>query len=93
MCVSLGLGYLSNCGYSPNMLDISPLNGGIVLGLSNTIGTIPGIISPVLTAAITGENPGPMEWHIVFAIPCVLFVLSSIYYLIYCKATLQKDLN
>ncbi len=30
-------------GYSPNIMDISPRYAGIILGISNTVATIPGI--------------------------------------------------
>lgn len=39
------------------MMDVSPNYAGIIMGISNTIATIPGIICPVLISYIIGEKP------------------------------------
>lgn len=39
------------------MMDVSPNYAGIIMGISNTIATIPGIICPVLTSYIIGAEP------------------------------------
>lgn len=42
---------------SVNPLDIAPQYASIILGISNTFGTIPGIISPILSGYIVSDNP------------------------------------
>lgn len=54
VCISLsvGLGALAMSGYLPNTIDIAPQFGSIILGISNTFATIPGLVSPVLSGFI-----------------------------------------
>lgn len=47
--LAVGLGALAWCGFSVNPLDIAPNYASIIFGIQNTIGTVPGIISPTLT--------------------------------------------
>jgi cyanate permease len=49
MVASVGLGGFAACGYGVNHLDISPKYAGILIALSNTIATIPGIVGVSLT--------------------------------------------
>lgn len=41
-----------NSGYGPCPLDIAPKFAGALIALSNTAGTIPGIISPSITGRV-----------------------------------------
>lgn len=66
-----GLNYSS---YGPNMLDIAPKYAGVIFGISNTFGTIPGIVGVYLTGWMLGEFH---SWPMVF-------ILASIVYLINC---------
>lgn len=50
--LSVGLGAFSMSGYFVNALDIAPQFSSIIIGLSNTFATLPGIVSPVLTGYI-----------------------------------------
>lgn len=54
VCISLsvGLGALAMSGYLPNTIDIAPQFGSIILGITNTFATIPGLVSPVLSGFI-----------------------------------------
>lgn len=54
VCVTLsvGLGAFSISGYLANPLDIAPQFASIIVGISNTFATLPGLISPVLTGYI-----------------------------------------
>lgn len=50
--LSVGLGAFSMSGYFVNALDIAPQFSSIIIGLSNTFATLPGLVSPVLTGYI-----------------------------------------
>ena len=52
----VALGALSICGYGVNHLDIAPQYASILMGISNTIATIPGIISPLIAGFIVTEQ-------------------------------------
>ena len=56
LSLALGLGGLTWAGFGVNHLDVAPKYAAILMGISNTVGTIPGIICPSLTGAIVVER-------------------------------------
>ena len=52
MSCALGGTGLTLAGFSPNMLDIAPRYAGVLMGISNTAGTVPGIIAPLVAKLI-----------------------------------------
>ncbi len=52
--LTLGLGAVatSAAGFLVNHLDIGPRYAGVLMGVTNTIGTIPGILAPAITGFI-----------------------------------------
>jgi len=49
LTVSMALSAFSFAGFASNHLDIAPRHAGIIFGISNTAGTLPGIIGVALT--------------------------------------------
>lgn len=49
MCGALGALGLTWAGYAPNHLEITPRHADIVVGITNTAGTLPGIIGVAVT--------------------------------------------
>lgn len=49
LTIAVGIGAFSLSGFAVNHLDIAPHYAQILFGITNTFGTIPGIISPNLT--------------------------------------------
>lgn len=68
--------------FSVNHVDIGPPHGSIILGISNTFGTIGGIFSPILTGLIT-TNQTLQEWQIVFYIVIGLYAVGLIFFNIF----------
>ena len=56
MCVGVALSGLLHSGYEVNVLDIAPGVSGIVMGISNTAGTITGFLSPLLVGVMTEDK-------------------------------------
>jgi len=52
MSLSLGFSGLSTVGAVINNLDIAPKYAGILFGIANTFGTIPGFVGPQFAKAI-----------------------------------------
>lgn len=52
LTIAVGIGAFSLSGFTVNHLDIAPSYASILMGISNTFGTIPGIVSPLLTGYI-----------------------------------------
>ena len=67
-CMVIATGFLAfNIGsYSSNHLDIGPRYAGILMGLTNTFGTIPGFVTPSLTGYFTNEDVSEI-WNVTFS--------------------------
>lgn len=52
LCFSLGLLGFTWAGFGPNHLDIAPRHADVVAGITNTAGTMPGVIGVLLTGWI-----------------------------------------
>jgi len=77
--LSLGCGGFAWAGFSINHLDIAPQYAAILMGISNTIGTIPGIISPQVTGFLIKDRTQE-EWQYVFLITAGIYLLGAIFY-------------
>eukprot|EP00401_Gymnodinium_catenatum_P042177 CAMPEP_0117472030 /NCGR_PEP_ID=MMETSP0784-20121206/8035_1 /TAXON_ID=39447 /ORGANISM="" /LENGTH=435 /DNA_ID=CAMNT_0005266165 /DNA_START=120 /DNA_END=1427 /DNA_ORIENTATION=+ len=68
---ALFCGKCANAGYWVNMVDICPESAAAIMGLSNTIATIPGIVGQPITQAILDAGGGAESvdaWSIVFGV-------------------------
>jgi len=60
-------------------LDIGPNYAGVLLGLSNTAGTMPGIVGVSMTGVILDYTH---SWCTVFLITAVVYVYGAIQWLL-----------
>lgn len=56
IALGMGLNGLSICGYYVNHLDIAPPLAGVLLGITDTIASVAGIVSLTLTGAIVQHH-------------------------------------
>lgn len=91
LCSSVALGFLAlgRAGFAVNHMDVAPRYAGIVMGVSNTAGTLAGIVGVDLTgrlleAAKTADLDlsNPDSWRAVFHIPGWLCMFSSFVFLL-----------
>jgi ACS family sodium-dependent inorganic phosphate cotransporter len=80
MCCALGLGAFALSGFGVNHLDIGPRYAGILLGFSNTAGTIPGIVGVTLTGVILDATG---SWQLVFLISAGIYVFGALVWLLF----------
>ncbi|KAL1138561.1 hypothetical protein AAG570_008624, partial [Ranatra chinensis] len=88
LTVAVGFGGLSYAGFSVNHLDIAPQYASILMGISNTVATLPGILSPLLTGHIV-QNRSTSEWQTVFHISAIIYVLGAIVYAVLASGKVQ----
>lgn len=90
-CSSVALGFLAlgRAGFAVNHMDVAPRYAGIVMGVSNTAGTLAGIVGVDLTGrlleaakAAQMDLASPDSWRAVFLIPGSLCIFSSIVFLL-----------
>jgi len=87
--LSLGCGGFAWAGFSVNHLDVAPQYAAILMGISNTIGTIPGIISPAITGYLV-EDKSVASWQHVFVITAFVYALGAVFYGIFASGDRQE---
>lgn len=75
---ALALSSFSQSGVYSSHQDIGPKCAGILLGISNTFATLPGIVGVALTGFILDVTDN--NWTIVFAIPIALYIIGMVVY-------------
>jgi ACS family sodium-dependent inorganic phosphate cotransporter len=82
LCASAALGAAVAAGFGTNHLDIAPRHAGVVMGLSNTAGTLPGVIGVPLSGWIV-EATG--SWELVFQVAAGVKVFGLLFFLAFAK--------
>ncbi|XXG85715.1 hypothetical protein AAC387_Pa11g0749 [Persea americana] len=89
-CSSVSLGFLAlgRAGFAVNHMDVAPRYAGIVMGVSNTAGTVAGIVGVGLTGRILeAAKAANLDissrecWEPVFFVPGYLCLFSSVVFL------------
>ncbi|XP_044751573.1 vesicular glutamate transporter 1-like isoform X2 [Coccinella septempunctata] len=83
-----GLGSFSLAGFSVNYLDIAPQHASVLMGIGNTIGSIPGIVSPILSGYVV-TTPTRGEWQVVFFTSAGIYLTGCIIYGLFATGELQ----
>ncbi|ESO88514.1 hypothetical protein LOTGIDRAFT_126078 [Lottia gigantea] len=88
LTIAVGLGGFFWAGVGVNHLDIAPQYASILMGLSNTFATLPGIISPSLTGAIVSMG-GESMWRVVFYLAASIYGVGAIFYGVFASGDRQ----
>lgn len=74
-------------GFNVNHLDIAPRYAAILMGFSNGIGTLAGLICPFVTEKLIAR--GPTGWEKVFLLASLIHFTGVTFYAIYASGELQ----
>lgn len=58
LTLGVGMGGLVWSGFSVNIIDVAPRFAGLLMGISNCIATLPGIVGPPIAGALTPNEVG-----------------------------------
>nr|XP_047933410.1 sialin isoform X1 [Anser cygnoides] len=86
--ISTTLGGFCTSGYSINHLDIAPSYAGILLGITNSFATIPGMVGPVIAKSLTHNNTVG-EWQTVFYIAASINLFGAIFFALFASGEVQ----
>ncbi|CAG9864851.1 unnamed protein product [Phyllotreta striolata] len=89
LVMAVGLGGFALAGFGVNGLDIAPKYASILVGISNTFGTVPGIVSPILTGYLVTHTDNIDEWRIIFYISSAIYLFGAIFYAFNASGELQ----
>ncbi|XP_076177673.1 major facilitator superfamily transporter 9 [Ptiloglossa arizonensis] len=87
--LAVGLGGFAWSGFGVNHLDIAPKHASVLMGIGNTVATLPGVISPIITGYIV-QNKSPAEWRTVFIIAGTVYLLGAVIYGLYASGEKQS---
>uniref|UniRef100_A0A6I8PL19 Solute carrier family 17 member 6 n=1 Tax=Ornithorhynchus anatinus TaxID=9258 RepID=A0A6I8PL19_ORNAN len=80
---------IMNCGgFNVNHLDIAPRYASILMGISNGVGTLSGMVCPIIVGAMT-KNKTREEWQYVFLIAALVHYGGVIFYGIFASGEKQ----
>ncbi|KAI0989375.1 hypothetical protein GJ496_004957 [Pomphorhynchus laevis] len=83
LLLALGQGLFGitwGAGHMCNANDIVPVHAGVVFGISNTFATLPGILTPYVTAVLTPQNT-QKQWQIVFSLSAAIMMMGGVIFL------------
>ena len=76
----IGAGY---SGWQSAAMDIAPNYSGTLYGISNTFGSIPGFLAPLVVGALTEDNETFERWRWCFLIPAACMVFDTIIFFVF----------
>lgn len=88
MCVALGASGLTQSGFACNHLDIAPAHAGVLMSITNTAGTIPGVLGVAVTGWLidrTGSFQAPL------ALASALAVIAAIVWALFARGDRLVD--
>lgn len=80
MSCATGAAAFANGGFGVNHLDIAPRHAGALMGITNTAGTLPGIIGVTLTGMILDATG---SWALVFGVAAGVYLFGLVVWLIF----------
>ncbi|XP_053190148.1 sialin [Scomber japonicus] len=87
LCTTIG--GISASGVYMNQIDIAPRYAGFLLGITNTFGTIPGVVAPIATGYFTADHT--LEgWRKVFWVAAVINAIGALFFTIFGSGKIQS---
>ncbi|XP_048405184.1 vesicular glutamate transporter 3 [Stegostoma tigrinum] len=88
LVLAVGFSGFAISGFNVNHLDIAPRYASILMGISNGVGTLSGMICPLIVGAMTSHKTRE-EWQHVFVIASVVHYSGVIFYGIFASGEKQ----
>uniref|UniRef100_A0A8C1D0Z2 Solute carrier family 17 member 6a n=1 Tax=Cyprinus carpio carpio TaxID=630221 RepID=A0A8C1D0Z2_CYPCA len=88
LVLAVGFSGFAISGFNVNHLDIAPRYASILMGISNGVGTLSGMVCPLIVGAMT-KNKTREEWQNVFLIAALVHYGGVIFYGIFASGEKQ----
>lgn len=91
LTVAICFASLTHSACLANILDLtagSAANAGLLMGVANTVGTLPGILANLITGRMLGgqdDDGGPQHWEHVFGLGVAVYIAGLVVYLRYAQ--------
>ncbi|XP_033883100.3 vesicular glutamate transporter 3-like [Acipenser ruthenus] len=88
LVLAVGFSGFAISGFNVNHLDIAPRYASILMGISNGVGTLSGMVCPLIVGAMT-KHKTREEWQNVFLIAALVHYTGVIFYAIFASGEKQ----
>ncbi|KAB5574820.1 hypothetical protein PHYPO_G00213520 [Pangasianodon hypophthalmus] len=88
LVLAVGFSGFAISGFNVNHLDIAPRYASILMGISNGVGTLSGMVCPLIVGALT-KHKTRREWQNVFVIAAMVHYCGVIFYAIFASGEKQ----
>ncbi|XP_019406623.1 PREDICTED: vesicular glutamate transporter 1 isoform X2 [Crocodylus porosus] len=88
LVLAVGFSGFAISGFNVNHLDIAPRYASILMGISNGVGTLSGMVCPIIVGAMT-KHKTREEWQYVFLIASLVHYGGVIFYGIFASGEKQ----
>uniref|UniRef100_A0A8C6SHT6 Solute carrier family 17 member 8 n=1 Tax=Neogobius melanostomus TaxID=47308 RepID=A0A8C6SHT6_9GOBI len=92
LVLAVGFSGFAISGFNVNHLDIAPRYASILMGISNGVGTLSGMVCPLIVGALTIHKTR-LEWQNVFVIASMVHYSGVIFYAIFASGEQQEWAN
>ncbi|XP_041931968.1 sialin [Alosa sapidissima] len=89
LTVSSTIGGFSAAGVFINQIDIAPRYAGMLLGITNTFGTIPGVLAPIAVGHLTKDHT-LLGWRSVFCVSAVVSAFGALVFTLFGSGKIQS---
>ncbi|KAM4677523.1 vesicular glutamate transporter 3 [Discoglossus pictus] len=89
LVLAVGFSGFAISGFNVNHLDIAPRYASILMGISNGVGTLSGMVCPLIVGAMT-KHKTREEWQNVFLIAAIVHYSGVIFYGIFASGEKQE---
>lgn len=79
LTLGIGVSGMTISGWQINHLDLAPRYASVLVGISTTVGTVAGILIPIITGYLTTDLIMP-AWHDVFFLTAAIIIIAVIFY-------------
>jgi len=87
--LAVGSSAMAWSGFGANHLDLAPVYAGTLMGLTNTLATIPGILGPQVVGALTYHQSTRAQWQKVFYIATAIYCFGAATFVVFASGKLQ----
>uniref|UniRef100_A0A674E128 Sialin n=1 Tax=Salmo trutta TaxID=8032 RepID=A0A674E128_SALTR len=89
LTLSTTVGGTSAAGVFINQIDIAPRYAGVLLGITNTFATIPGVVAPIVTGYLTKDH-SLAGWRNVFCLSAGISAGGALVFTLFGSGKVQK---
>jgi len=93
MIIAQGATGMSSSGFLCAFLDIAPNHSALLNSIANTVGSVAGIVGPIVVGYLTTEYPGILGWRLVFMLTAAQCMLALVLWYYFQHSDIIPEIN